>query len=323
MDNRRDTPSASGNVRDLESIVQALVQAVEAGQAVLGGCARLRPLHRSALLSVDLWRCVEDGDGLRAERAHPAPVLTVLLSGASALQEGGRTVIVEAGTALLAQADLAYRAAHPFGCGDTGCHVRPSPALLEELQLPRAPWTAIALPTRAHLRFRLAVEGVALSGADGLELEEACLSLLAATPDLSVIDAWPATRPRHADVVDETKALLLRRFGESLSLDEVARAVGLSPFHLARLFRRHTGFSLHGYRTRIRLLHALDRVGEARGALTDLALELGYSSQSHFTDAFRRAFGVPPGALARSEIRSLAASAIDRRYGSGSPHRPE
>jgi AraC-like DNA-binding protein len=91
--------------------------------------------------------------------------------------------------------------------------------------------------------------------------------------------------------------------------------VGVSAFHLARLFRRQTGFSLHGYRTRIRLLQALDRVAEARGALTDLALDLGFSSQSHFTDAFRRAFGVPPGALARSEIRSLAASAIDRRSG--------
>ena len=219
--------------------MQALVQAVEAGVPVLEGCARLRPLHRSALLSVDLWRCVEDGDGLRAERAHATPVLTVLLSGASALQEGSRTVIVEAGTALLAHADFAYRAAHPFGCGDTGCHVRPSPALLEELELPRAPWSAIALPIRAHLRFRLAVEGVALSGADGLELEEACLSLLATTPDLRVIDTRPATRPRGADLIDETKAVLLRRFGEPLSLDEIATAVGVSPFHLARLFRRH------------------------------------------------------------------------------------
>ena len=275
---------------------------------MLGGCARLRPLHRSALLSVDLWRCVEDGDGLRAERAHATPVLTVLLSGASALQEGRRTVIVEAGTALLAHADFAYRAAHPFGCGDTGCHVRPSPALLEDLELPRAPWTAIALPIRAHLRFRLAVEGVALSGADGLELEEACLSLLATTPDLRVIDTRPATRPRGADLIDETKAVLLRRFGEPLSLDEIATAVGVSPFHLARLFRRHTGFSLHGYRTRIRLLHALDRIEEARGALTDLALDLGFSSHSHFTDAFRKAFGVPPGALVRPDVHRLAAA---------------
>lgn len=274
---------------------------------MLGGCARLRPLHRSALLSVDLWRCVEDGDGLRAERSHGAPVLTVLLSGACVLQEGGRAVIVEAGTALLAHPDLAYRSAHPFGCGDTGCHVRPSTVLLEELLLPRALWTTIAVPIRAHLRFRLAVEGVALCGSDGLDLEEVCLSLLATTPDLGFLQAKTATTRRQAELIDDTKALLLRRFGESLSLNEVARAVGMSPFHLARLFRRQTGFSLHGYRTRTRLLHALDRLEDARGALTDLALELGFSSQSHFTDTFRRAFGVPPGALARSTLHSLGA----------------
>jgi AraC family transcriptional regulator len=296
----------------IESIVRGLVQAVEAGVPVLDGCARLRPVHRSALLSVDLWRCVEDGDGLRAERAHATPVLTVVLSGASALQEGARTVIVEAGTALLAHADLAYRAAHPFGCGDMGCHVRPSAELLGQLRLPRAPWTAIALPIRAHFRLVRAIEAVALAGTHALELEEACLSLLAATPDLGFVEATPATNRRHAELIDETKAVLLRRFGESLSLDDVARAVGVSPFHLARLFRRHTGSSLHEYRTRIRLLRALDRLEDARGALTDLALDLGFSSQSHFTDAVRRAFGVAPGALARSALRSLSASARPR-----------
>jgi AraC-like DNA-binding protein len=283
--------------------VRALVQAVEAGASVLGGCARLRPLHRSPLLSVDLWRCVEDGHGLRAERCHAAPVLTVLLSGASVLQEGGRAIIVEAGTALLAHADFAYRSAHPFGCGDTGCHIRPSPLLLQEVRLPRARCTAVPLATRAHLRFYLAVKGVALAGTDGLELEEASLSLLAATPDMPVLQAEPATSRRHVELVEETKALLLRRLGEALSLDEVARAVGTSPFHLARLFRRVTGFSLHGYRTRMRLLLALERLEAARGALTDLALELGFSSQSHFNDVFRKAFGVPPGAAGRVALR--------------------
>jgi len=163
------------------------------------------------------------------------------------------------------------------------------------------------MATRAHLRFRLAVERVALRGTDGLELEEACLSLFAATAGRCVPEVRPTASRRHVELVEETKALLLRRFGEPLSLDEVAGAVGASPFHLARLFRRHTGFSLHGYRTRMRLMRALDCLEAARGAMTDLALDLGFSSQSHFTDVFRRAFGVPPGAVSRSALRSLAA----------------
>jgi AraC family transcriptional regulator len=266
---------------------------------VLDGCARLRRVLRSPLLSVDLWRCVEDGDGLRGERSHPEPVLSVILSGASVLLEDARAVIVEAGTGLLTNAGVAYRTAHPFGCGDMGCHIRPSASLLQELRLPRGGWTTVPLTTGAYLRFRLAVEAMTQSRTDGLELEEACLCLLAATPKLSAQETKPPTQRRHVELVEDTKALLLRRFRESLSLDEVAKAVGTSAFHLARLFGRHTGFTLHGYRTRTRLLHALDRLEEARGNLADLALELGYSSQSHFTDAFRRAFGTPPGSVGR------------------------
>ena len=250
-------------------------------------------------MSVDLWRCVEDGDGLRAPRSHPEPVLSVILSGASVLLEEGRAVIVEAATGLLTSAGVTYRTAHPFGCGDMGCHVRPSASLLRELRLPRDRWTRVPLTTRAYLRFRLAVEAMTRSRTDGLELEEACLSLFAANPELPSREMKPVTSRRHVELVEDTKALLLRRFREPLSLDEVAKAVGTSAFHLARLFGRHTGFTLHGYRTRTRLLHALDRLEEARGTLTDLALELGYSSQSHFTDAFRRAFGAPPGSLGR------------------------
>jgi AraC family transcriptional regulator len=276
--------------------VRGRVQEVEGEEPVLDGCARLRSLHRSPLLSVDLWRCVEDGDGLKAERRHTAPVLSVLLSGASVLQESGRAIVVEAGTALLAY-DLTYRSTHPFGCVDTGCHVRPSPRLLEGIRLPREHMTAVVVPTREHLRFRRAIEKVSLAGEDGLDLEESCLSLLAAATEPPAREAIRATPSRHIELVEAAKILILQGLGEPMPLDALSRAVGASPFHLARTFRRLTGLSLHGYRTRMRLLHALDRLETSRGALADLALELGFSSQSHFTDAFRAAFGGPPSAV--------------------------
>jgi AraC family transcriptional regulator len=292
--------------------VVGLVQAIEEGAPVLGGCARLRHLHSSPLLAVDLWRCVEDGEGLRSERFYPVPVFAVLLSGASVLQEGGRALIVEAGTTLLAHAGAVYQSSHPFGCGDIGCHIRPSPAVLEHLRIPTGHFTVVPTAPRTHLRFRLAVERMAIIGGDGLELEEAALALLAAATDRTQVDREPRLSRRQIELVEATKALLLERFCDSLRLDEVARQVGASPFHLARLFRRATGLSLHGYRTRLRLLHALERLEEARGALTDLALELGFSSQSHFTDAFRGAFGLPPGAVSRAASRGLAMSARHR-----------
>jgi AraC-like DNA-binding protein len=100
------------------------------------------------------------------------------------------------------------------------------------------------------------------------------------------------------------------RFRSTLSLAEVARAVHYSPYHLARLFRREVGVPIHRYRSRLRLGAALERLAEGADDLTALALDLGYSSHSHFSNAFRRAFGIPPGdcrrTLAPARLRELS-----------------
>lgn len=87
------------------------------------------------------------------------------------------------------------------------------------------------------------------------------------------------------------------------SLHDVADAACCSYFHLARLFRTHTGLGLHAYREQLRLAAALQRLDEGEGDLAALAHDLGYSSQSHLGAAFRRAIGVTP-AQARQALRT-------------------
>ncbi len=119
--------------------------------------------------------------------------------------------------------------------------------------------------------------------------------------------------PDHLDQVAVAEDLLVRRFHEPLTLDDIARQTGGSVFHLARLFRRRTGFPLHVFRNQLRLRTALEAVAQP-GAdltdLTDLALDLGFSSHSHFTAAFRQAFGIAPSALRKTatgrRVRELA-----------------
>src|SRR5262249_411627 len=76
-------------------------------------------------------------------------------------------------------------------------------------------------------------------------------------------------------------------------LSDVADAVGASSTYLTDVFSRFEGVSLHRYVTQLRLARALVELPEA-GDLTSLALDLGFSSHSHFTLAFRRAFGCTP-----------------------------
>lgn len=98
-------------------------------------------------------------------------------------------------------------------------------------------------------------------------------------------------------MVEAAKDLITRTFTQRLSLGELARAVHASPYHLARVFRDQTGFTVFRYLNQLRLRFALDRLTEPAIDLAQLSVDLGFNSHSHFTDRFREAFGVTPSAL--------------------------
>jgi AraC family transcriptional regulator len=162
---------------------------------------------------------------------------------------------------------------------------------------------------RTFLLQRLIVESLRDSASDRLQIEESLYRLVAHVTRLG--DARETRRSRHGTrkshvrIVEHTKALIAHRAAERLSLAQIAREVHVSPFHLARIFRARTGFGIHEYRDQLRVRVALDRILEHDVALSTLALELGYASHSHFTDSFRRAFGVPPSA-----VRNRGGSAV-------------
>jgi AraC family transcriptional regulator len=133
-------------------------------------------------------------------------------------------------------------------------------------------------------------------GPDRLYVEEAVISVLDTV--LGSIYGRPAalhTGRRHHDLAEDVRAQLARTFARRDSLATVARVVGSSVFHLCRVFRSHTGWTLHGYRNQLRLRRSLDMLGDLDVLTT--AIELGYSSHSHFTSAFHRTFGVTPSAF--------------------------
>jgi len=160
-----------------------------------------------------------------------------------------------------------------------------------------------------YLGQRTLVEGLR-SGeiSDPLEIEERALRIARTAIDAAQ-NAWagaarsgrlvPArSRERRREITERAKELLLADLASNPGLSELARSVDCSPHHLCRVFRRETGWSLHRFRTEARLRIALEQIRERRGDLTGLALDLGFSSHSHFTAAFRATFGLPPSRLA-------------------------
>ena len=136
---------------------------------------------------------------------------------------------------------------------------------------------------------------------DALEAEETAVGLAERVVS-SAFAAWRRVQKRartpqgakRRDMVEHAKEIVLLRFREDLALPDIARTVGCSAFHLCRAFKLETGWQLHQFRDQVRLRVGLEELRSRRGDLTGLALDLGYSSHSHFTAAFKRVFGVPP-----------------------------
>jgi len=132
---------------------------------------------------------------------------------------------------------------------------------------------------------------------DELFIEETMLWILERTMERAYRRDLPAKKKdsnSQRDRVVAVQAALTTRFQEHLNLEILASEFDYSPYYLCRIFRQYTGLTIHQYLTQIRLRTALEWMAEAECSLTDLAFRLGFSSHSHFTMAFRKAFGVPP-----------------------------
>ncbi|SQC95855.1 AraC family transcriptional regulator [Pseudomonas aeruginosa] len=105
--------------------------------------------------------------------------------------------------------------------------------------------------------------------------------------------------------VARARELLAARLLDPPSLEELAAAVNLSPFHFARVFRRATGMPPHAWLRQRRLEQARALLKSGRAPL-EVALELGFADQSHLGRQFKQAYGVAPGeyrsACARSSL---------------------
>lgn len=122
----------------------------------------------------------------------------------------------------------------------------------------------------------------------------------------------PAPGPRHPSDGALQKWRLKRviayvdeHIGETISLADLANASGLSRMYFATRFRAATGLRPHEYVLRRRVASAKDMLVRTNESLVEIAFNVGFQTQAHFTTVFKRFAGISPGRW-RSSNRQFA-----------------
>lgn len=152
----------------------------------------------------------------------------------------------------------------------------------------------------AFVQFHAALQGVSSI----LERESRlanCIRLL--FRDCTETGARVPKQPARC-VLLRVRDLIREHYSRPITLADLAAVTGLSRYHLGRAFAKEFGLPPHAYQIRVQAAHACRLLTE-NVAPAQIAAEVGFADQSHFTKHFRRIYGVTPGRY-QSGSRGLA-----------------
>ena len=101
------------------------------------------------------------------------------------------------------------------------------------------------------------------------------------------------------------RELMESRVDESLDVQTLAKAAALSPYHFIRLFREVYGSTPHQFLTELRIERARALLRDTDLSVTDICMEVGFSSLGSFSDLFRRRVGHSPSRYRRRWVQSI------------------
>ncbi|MBC7773380.1 MAG: helix-turn-helix transcriptional regulator [Pyrinomonadaceae bacterium] len=301
-----------------------------------GGWSSRGVLFEGSTFQLGYTRCRPHSDAVGPEKTSGANVLTFPRRGVFVMHMPEETFVADANIVIFQNADDTFRTSHPGGHGDDTTWVSVKPALIkiafgdvdhEPGINPLHPFPRSHGPCspRAYLLQRMAFEHASRGiGADPIFVSEVVHELVQEAVETSnmAVAGKHAVRMRdstvkvHIETAEAVKTLLASRYADRLTLEEIAGHVHAAPCHLCRLFRRVVGLPIHRYLNRIRLREAITRFADPSANLAGVATDVGFASHSHFTDAFRREFGVAPSVV-RQWMASEDLTDMRRKLGVG------
>src|SRR6266436_4605796 len=222
---------------------------------------------------------------------------------------GQDQAVADANQVLFFNANESYRVSHPVAGGDACLILRLSEPLLREL-VPRDilrhahslgfRLQRLRIDPRAQMLVALLRHSLRENVAEPLEAESLALTLVQRALGPRTTHAPGASVGRQR-LVDRVKLVVASDLSRRWALGDIAAEAGCSAVYLTQVFQQVEGVPLYRYQLRLRLARALDLLPDYED-LTTLSLDLGFSSHSHFSAAFRQAYGRSPSEFRRSAL---------------------
>lgn len=266
--------------------------------------AALTNLYRSDLLTLTRYDCDHAQGSGNVEESSDQDELVFVLKGVYQKRSSDGNTVLDPSRIAVFRKGQPYSISHPVDGGDQSvilgfnaadlCAAFAAEPDAGGTVLHDVPQAFSVTPASMLLAARLC-HGARQAVQDKLDIDETACALL---------DSLSATASRmrksrsgartERPCARDVAVIVSSRYRMKLSIGDIARMLGVSPFHLCRSFRAATGTTIHRHITTLRMSDAVHRLWDYRHNLTELALDLGYSSHSHFSSTFRRFLGIAP-----------------------------
>jgi len=266
-------------------------------------------LLKSSTVTIRDTQCQGSCRSLSAEEATASTQLIFPYRGIYVRHVGQDQAVAEANQVLFFNANEGYRVSHPVSGGDGSLtlvleesqlrELAPSDLLRRDSSIQFRP-PRLRIDARTQALVALLRHSLQQKIAEPLEAEVLAMTLVRRALGPRSSHAAGASRGRQK-LVDRAKLVLAGDLARRWTLADIAREVRVSPVYLTQMFQQVEGLPLYQYQLRLRLARALDLLARYDD-LTTLALDLGFSSHSHFSARFRQTYGYSPSEFKHSAL---------------------